>query len=63
MQTKRFLISAVVMAFIYLGVSYVFSLLFQREFHWLYRAISAVFFGVMITAVTIVLSKRKKRRK
>jgi uncharacterized membrane-anchored protein len=61
MNAKKFLISTLVMALIYLGVSYLFSLMFQQEFNWTIRLISAVFFGVVITAIQIYLAKKKRR--
>jgi len=60
MLTKKFLISAVVMAVIYLSVSYTFSLIFSKEFNLVNRSISAVIFGIVITAFQAYWAKKKR---
>ena len=60
---KKLVISTVVMAVIYLGVSYLFTKFFGQEFQWTPRILMAVGFGFLITLLQIFLTKSKKRRR
>ena len=63
MQLKKILISTLIMAIIYLVVSYLFSLFFQREFLWPPRILGALAFGIFVTLLQVFLAKKKKRSK
>tara|TARA_B100001059_G_C17786229_1_gene557271 strand:+ start:1498 stop:1680 length:183 start_codon:yes stop_codon:yes gene_type:complete len=60
-MAKKYLISIVVMAVIYLGISYLFSAFFGRDFNWSQRLISGMFFGILITVFQVFITKKKKR--
>jgi putative flippase GtrA len=62
MDVKKFVVAVLIMAAVYFGVSYLFSLMFQQEFNWITRLISALVFGVVIMLVQYYLNKKKKRR-
>ena len=57
----KFVISAAIMAGIYMIVSYLFSLVFNREFNGLTRLIYSLIFGIAITIVQVYITKKKRR--
>jgi Zn-dependent protease with chaperone function len=61
MQLKKYLIAIIVVALVYLGISYAFSRFFDREFDLITRLIVAFAFGIVVTLFQIFISKRKRR--
>ena len=61
MNIKKFVISAAIMAGIYMIVSYLFSLVFNREFNGLTRLIYSLIFGIAMTIVQVYITKKKRR--
>lgn len=57
----KFVISAAIMAGIYMIVSYLFSLVFNREFNGLTRLIYSLIFGIAMTIVQVYITKKKRR--
>ena len=57
----KFVISAAIMAGIYMIVSYLFSLVFNREFNGLSRLIYSLIFGIAMTIVQFYITKKKRR--
>ena len=50
--------SAAIMAGIYMIVSYLFSLVFNREFNGLTRLIYSLIFGIVMTIVQVYIAKK-----
>ena len=61
MNIKKFVIPAAIMAGIYMIVSYLFSLVFNREFNGLTRLIYSLIFGIAMTIVQVYITKKKRR--
>jgi FtsH-binding integral membrane protein len=62
MKAKKYIIAVLIMAAVYFGVSYLFTLIFKQEFNWIQRIISAFVFGVVIVLVQYFLSKKKRKK-
>ncbi len=61
MQLKKYLVAIVVVALVYLGISYALSRFYNRDFDLTTRLIVAFVFGVGVTLFQVFMSKRKRR--
>lgn len=62
MNYKKYIIAIIVIALFYLGVSYLMSLFFGREYDFGTRLLMGFGFGILITLFQVFLGKKKKRR-
>ena len=61
MLLRKYLIAIVVVALVYLAISYVLSKFFDREFDFTTRLIVAFVFGIGVTLFQVLMSKKKRR--
>lgn len=61
MQLRKYLIAIIVVALVYLGISYALSKFFDREFDFTTRLIVAFAFGIIVTLFQVFISKKKRR--
>jgi len=61
MQLRKYLTAIVVVALVYLVISYVLSRFFNKEFDFTTRLIAAFVFGIGVTLFQVFISKKKRR--
>lgn len=61
MNYKKYAIAILVITLFYLGVSYLLSIFFGRDFNFGTRLVIGLGFGILITLAQVFISKKKRR--